>query len=365
MLFRSTHTQRLNRLSISAPILGALSLAIGCASAEAKPQASPAEKPRTVPLVRVALQPVNRHLVLTGTLRGAREATVASDTNGKVVGTFAERGDLIGAGKPIVRLDATTAALNRAEATAMAESARVEEAQAKADCDRADYLFNARAISASEHDRLIASCSAHAWSSKAAKVREQVAQKNIGDATVRAPFSGVVSERLVTLGEYVRAGSSVAIVVDLDPLKLELTVPESSVGAVYEGQRVEFGVASYPTEHFEGTIRHLGAMLDPQNRSLIVEATVPNPKARLRPGMFATARVVVGQESHPVVPASALVGSERSRRAFVVRNRRLEERVVLVGDARDDRIAVISGLSDGDWIAQSPNAETRDGTLVQ
>jgi membrane fusion protein (multidrug efflux system) len=351
-------------LAVSA--LGIAHVTSGCSTAEA------ATKPRADdPIVSVATTTVNarsvpREMLLTGTIAANRESDVAAATGGKVTKTFAERGDHLTKGQPIARLDASAAALSRAEAVAQVGNARAQQEHARIECQRGDRLWENRVISRSEYDRIRTSCTTAQWSTAAASARVAMAGKTIGDATIRAPFSGVVAERFVTVGEYVQAGTRVATLVELDPLRLEIAIPESAFGQVKEGSAVRFEVSAFPSQTFSATVRYVGPALRRAGRDLLVEAVVPNGDKRLRPGMFAAARVQIGTETRPVVPSSALSGSGRSRRAFVVKDKRLEERVVLVGEpVTGGGIAVLSGLTAGERIAAKIAPDVRDGTRVE
>jgi membrane fusion protein (multidrug efflux system) len=192
-----------------------------------------------------------------------------------------------------------------------------------------------------------------------------MARKALADSIVRAPFAGIVDERLVSVGEFVSAGQAVATVIEIDPLRLELSVPESAVASIREGQTVEFEVSAYPGKTFSGTVRYLSGAIRKQSRDLIAEAIVANPRHELKPGMFAVARVKVGETALPMVPASALRGAGADARVFAVRDGELEERLVHAGRPQGDRVPVLSGLRKGDVIAARVAPELRDGTRVE
>jgi len=155
----------------------------------------------------------------------------------------------------------------------------------------------------------------------------------------------------VTVGEYVQFGAKIAILVELDPLWLEIAVPEQSVGAVKDGMKVSFDVSAYPNQRFSGIVRYVGSSLRCAGRDLVIEAVVPNADRKLYPGMFATARIGIGSMTMPVIPASALSGNGRSRRAFVVHEKHLHERMVLIGEPVDSGFTVLSGVTVGERIA--------------
>jgi membrane fusion protein, multidrug efflux system len=324
-----------------------------------------AEKILKVETITVAERPVAQHLTLTGSLAANRRSMVASDGTGKALATFVERGAYVRAGEPLVRLDTRGAVLSRAEAHAQVAAARTLSERARADCARAEGLFAQEAISRADHDRMMAECRAAAAQAEAATARESLAGKALGDAVVRAPFAGVIDERSVTIGEYVRTGQPVATIVEIDPLRLELTVPESSVASVREGQEVAFEVAAFPDEVFRGTIRHLGGSMRRASRDLVVEAVVANPERRLRPGMFAVARVAIGVAPLPVIPLAAVrLGGEHPR-VYAVQGGRLEERLVQLGRPEGDEVAVLAGVRPGDRLVTGELAELRDGLRVE
>jgi len=319
-----------------------------------------------VEAVTVGEKPVPQFVTLTGSLAANRSSQVASDGAGKVTETFVERGTLVNAGAPLVKLDARSANLSANEARAMVQSARVQEERAKRDCARAKDLLSQQAINQAEFDRMTADCQGTAAQAQAAIAREDLAAKAVGDALIRAPFAGVVDQRTVDVGEYVRAGNAVATVVEIDPLRLQLTVPESYVGKVIEGQKVEFEVAAYPNEApFQATVKYLGAAMRTQSRDLIVEAVIANKGGKLRPGMFAVAHLQVGELNQVLVPAGAVRQDSELARVFVVRDGRAEEQLVQLGRRIGTDVAVVSGLKKGDKVVAKLTDDVRDGVKVE
>ena len=350
---------------VALPLTGAAGCARAGASERHLPAATAAaESAVAVTTAVVAQKPIARALVLTGTLTPNRRSDVAADANGKVIAAPIERGAIVAAGATLVRLDRRGAALSDEEAQAQAASARTQQALADSECARADKLFNAGAITQAEHDRAHTQCDASRSMTTAAAARARMASKNLGDAVVRAPFRGVVADRLVSEGEYVHADTKVATVVEIDPLRLELTVPEAAVGTLARAKDVVFEVAAFPGETFHGRVRYVGPAVRRQSRDLLVEAVVANPQRRLLPGMFATARLVLGVEPRPVVPATAIKREAETDRVYVVANGHAEERLVALGLRDGDAFAVMSGLNPGDRVIAPLRPGLRDGVSV-
>jgi membrane fusion protein (multidrug efflux system) len=313
----------------------------------------------------VALRTIPKTLPLTGTLLGNRDSELAADSAGKVVATFVERGDVVRAGSVIARLDSRSAALGRSEAAAQAEAARAQRDNADVECARAEKLFAQQVISRAEYDRTRTSCQTAVHSANAARARQLIAEKAIGDSSVRAPFAGLVAERYVELGEYVTPGKVVATIVEMSPLRLEIAVPEAVAGSVQTDQDVDFSVAAHDSRTFSGKIRYVAPIVRRSSRDVVVEALVDNAESALRPGMFATCLLPIGKQTVTVVPKSAVTGSSSSPRVYVVKEGRIEERVIQLGDAHETSIAVLKGVAPGERVVSAPNAAVQDGVRVK
>jgi len=199
----------------------------------------------------------------------------------------------------------------------------------------------------------------------AARARVTVAQKALADTIVRAPFAGSVGERLVSVGDYVTRGTKVASVVRVDPLRVELTVPEQYVSAVGIGRNVNFEVDAYPKESFTGQVRYVSPSVTASTRALTLEAVVPNGHGRLKPGFFATAQI---EEAQPrpgiLVPLAAVRTVAGTARVFVISGDRAEERVVMTGQVAGDEVEIVSGIKAGERIATAGVAQLVDGVRV-
>jgi membrane fusion protein (multidrug efflux system) len=192
-----------------------------------------------------------------------------------------------------------------------------------------------------------------------------LARKANADTVVRAPFAGVVAERLVTTGAYVNKGTKIAIVVRVDPLRVQLTIPEQFVSAVATGQPVTFEVDAYPGRQFEGRVKYVSPALQADQRALTVEAIVPNPKAVLKPGLFATARIEQPARTPGVlVPAAAVLTSSGTSRVYVVNGDHVEERIVTTGETVGTLVEISKGLKAGERVATQNVAQLADGIKV-
>jgi membrane fusion protein (multidrug efflux system) len=351
--------------------VAALPLGAGCRRSEAEtsaPQESKLEASAPIAVKQTAVQAlkVPRTITLSGSLIGAEEAKVAAGAAGKVLSTHIERGSVVRKGAVLVKLDARAAGAQAQEAAAQAESAKVQEAQAKLDCARTEQMLEKGAISKADFDKAHTACESTKWSVSAAVARRTLTAEALRDMEIKAPFSGMVIERFVTAGEYVRADSPVVSLVDVDALRVELTVPEADVVSIKQGMPIDFHTAANDNgPAYRGKIRYIGPSVRAQSRDAIVEAAIENPGHDLRPGMFVTAKLALGEQSLPAVPASAVRAEGSLRHVFTVTEGRLEDHLVQIDETRAGLVPVVSGIKAGDRVVVDVTAEMRDGAKVQ
>jgi len=201
-------------------------------------------------------------------------------------------------------------------------------------------------------------------------VRAQLAQaqKGLEDTTVRAPFDGYITARPVAAGEYVSSASKIATIVRMGILKLQLQAPEQRAAHVRTGMPVVARVAAYANREFTGKVTAINPSVDPSSRVFILEARFENPGAALRPGMFATARVLLPSgEAAVFIPRRAVIRDKTtdSDQVFTIDHGVAHLHVVLSGDADGDSIRIRSGLTGGESVATSGQSELFDGAPVQ
>jgi membrane fusion protein, multidrug efflux system len=384
-------------------LLGGVLLTSACSAA-----GKTADRTTTSP-ARVSVAPVEatqqliaRFIQATGTLMAEERADVAAETAGRVVAAPIERGTALGQGAVLIQLSPTEtdAQAREADANAAQIEARlgvtaekpfdvdsvpeVQNARATFDLAQSEFarirsLLDQRVVSQSEFDQRRTQVEAtrqqyeaakngalqQYQSLQAARARVSLARKALDDTVVRAPFSGLVSERLVSVGDYVTRGMKVAVVVRIDPLRAQLTVPEQFISAVAVGQPITFEVDAYPGRQFEGKIRYVSPTLQADQRALTVEAVVPNAGNALKPGLFATARIQQPKQTVAIlVPASAVQTAAGTSRVWVVNGDRVEERVVTIGQPLDTLVEVTNGLKAGERVATANVAQLADGMAI-
>jgi len=354
-------------LRSSGVVLGLLLLvnAAGCGK-EAEAQVAPAADAVDVDIAKPTVQKVPKTVRLTGTLEGEVEANLAANASGRVLEVKVDVGARVKKGDVLAKLDVNAAALVASEANAQAELAKARRESAKRDCERADKLFEAGAISKQEYDRSTDQCKTSDLDVRAAELRVGQASKTVVDGVVKSTVDGVVTERFVEPGEYVRPDSNVVRVSTVNKLRLKIDVPEAFVGQAKVGTSVTLGVTAYPDRHWTAAIDRRGVSVRAASRDVEVEATIDNADEALLPGMFTTVELAIGEEELPTVPKSAVRSSDGKSRLFVVVGGRANERSVYLGpEIEGDRVAVKRGLAEGDAIIVAPPADLQNGRAVE
>lgn len=395
---------RFHVLHLAIPLL-AVCLLSGC-RASARPSADATEPagtpaPIDVSAIKATEQPLVRHLQVSGTLTADEQAQVAAEIAGRVVATPVERGSRIASGAMLVRVAATEAEAQADEAQANAAqiearlalgtgeftvdrvpevaAARATADLAQSDFERAQMLMERQLVSRAEFDQKrtqaeaarrqydVARNSAQQQYQAllGARARVALARKALADTVVRAPFDGVVAERLVSVGDYVVKGTKVATVMRTTPLRIELTVPQSDVAAVAVGREVEFTVDAYPDRSFTGRVRFVSPAVRADSRSLVVEAVVANENGELKPGLFATARIEKPERTPAVLLPRTAVGTVADVfRIYVIDGGRASVRLVTLGQTVGDQVEITSGIKPGELVAISSIERLSDGSAV-
>ena len=332
------------------------------AAAKAAKSNQPPVKVETAP---VETRKMPRYLTLTGSVLANQQSEVAANVSGRITATYVERGQKVTNGQVMAVVDSRAAGFSAAAAVAQSQAAETQVVQAKSECERADTLFAQGAIPKAEFDRMKSQCTAQLYQANAARAQADLAGKLAGDTIIRAPFDGIVGERYVNVGEYVTPASRVASVFAVHPARVTISVPEPAVGQVKVGQTLNVNVSSYPDEAFPAEVKFVSPALRTATRDLIIEAEAPNPDGKLRPGMFATVKLMIGEDEQSTVPAEAIKEDGNVRRMFLSRNGSAYEMVVRTGVTKDGRVAVLEKLTDGDRVIVKPPPTLRDGAAVE
>jgi RND family efflux transporter MFP subunit len=358
-----------------------------------------------------------RFFEATGSLAADEQTDVAPAVGGKVVSVGVDLGSFVERGAVLVRLDDRDARIRLDQATAqVAQSeAAVRQAEAKVGlrpgqqfaAERVAEVASARValeladiqlrrferlvetgdVSRSSYDQqkaqrdqlreqyevaLTAARQNYAAVETAraavASARTQIAQarKAIADAVVVAPMSGYISDRPADVGEYVTTSSKIATIVRTNPLRVRMDIPEQALSAIQVGQSVSVSVSAYPDRAYSGRVHHVAPSVTPNSRTMTVEAQVENSDGSLKPGQFATVRILQPQTSAALLVPSRSVRTEAGTSyVFVIKNGHAEKRIVQLGQTEGDLVEIKSGLAAEEQVATSNVELLSDGMPIR
>lgn len=351
-----TTTGRLAALAVLGLAVAAVAvpriLSMRADSAAPSTAEAPAAAPRLAVLVHtVAPAPLVERLSTTGTLRANEQVEIRSEIAGLVKAVGFREGGEVAAGAVLVELDDTELRAQRERASHRVDLARRREARQR-------QLLDDGLLSDQEYDT--ARTELDVLQAELALVEAQLEK-----TTIRAPFGGVVGLRYVSPGAYVTPQTRIASLQDLDPMKVDFTVPERYAARIAVGQRVELRAAGFE-ERFAAEIYAVEPAVDAATRSLIVRARLPNPGRRLRPGGFADVAVVIAEVPAALsVPSVAVVPELGGKKVFVVEDGVAIARPVETGIRTDAEVEVTAGLAAGDRVIVSGLERVKAGDLVE
>jgi RND family efflux transporter MFP subunit len=358
-----------------------------------------------------------RFFEATGSLAGDQQTDVAPQTSGKVVAVGVDIGSRVRRGQMLVRLDDAELKLRVEQAVAQVGQAKAavrqaeekiglrpgqtfdpnrvaEVAAAKVTLEladknltRAEKLIESGDVSRSFYDEQRARrdqlkeqyevALAQARQNYAgvevartnvanAEAQLALARKNLSYANIPAPIDGYVSERTADLGEYVSPQQKVATIVRTNPLRIRIDIPEQAIPEVRVGQSVSVTTSAWPEKNFAGRVARIAPNVSATSRTLTVEAEIENSGGALKPGQFATVRILQERaEPAVLVPARAVVSEAGVSRVFVIKDGHAEQRLVQTGQTEGDLIEIRTGVAADEQVATSSLEQLSDGIAVK
>ena len=295
-----------------------------------------------------------------GSVEAVQGVTVAADLPGTVAKILFDSGKSVHEGDVLVELD------TRQERAQLA-SLEAQRDLAKVNYDRYQELSRQGVISRQEYDK--ASADQRQSDANVAEIKATIQRK-----TIRAPFSGILGIRKINLGEYLAAGGPIVSLQALNPIYVDFGVPQQNAGQIQVGRTIRVTREALAGKVFSGRITALDSVIDENTRNIQVQATLPNPGSKLRPGMFVQVDLNLGA-SQPAItlPASAISYAPYGDSVFVVTDLKdpkgnsykgVRQQFVKVGPSRGDQVAILSGLNPGDEVVSSGVFKLRNGAAV-
>ncbi|MBA2702972.1 MAG: efflux RND transporter periplasmic adaptor subunit [Blastocatellia bacterium] len=408
-------------LLLSALMALALLFATACGGSKAnvRQEQANAAQPAAVDVTTAPaiVRELPQYFEANGSLTGDEQTDVAPSMAGKVVAIGVDLGSYVKRGQMIVRLDDVDAKLRvqqqQAQVDQMKASLRQAEEKvgvrpgqafdlnkipevvnakvmrdlAEKNLRRSEKLIESGDVSRSQYDQqkaqrdqlrevyesalsLARQNYAAVMTARAnvanAESQLNLARRNLSYALVFSPIDGFVSERNADLGEYVSPTTKVATIVRINPLRVRIDIPEQAIPAISVGQSVSVTTSAWPDKNFSGRIARVSPNVTPASRTLTVEAEVENGSGALKPGQFATVRILQSRAQPAVlVPARAVRTESGVSRVFVIKDGHAQERVVQLGQTEGDLVQIKNGIAGDEQVATSNVEQLADGMAVR
>jgi len=291
-----------------------------------------------------------RGISAVGSLRSDESVVLRPEVAGRIQHIDFQEGQPVQRGQALIRLDDS---VPRAEL----DQARANLALAQSHYRRAVDLQGRGFVSQQARDEAGSNL-------KVQQAAAALAQARLDKMTIRAPFAGIVGLRSVSVGDYVDQGQDLAPLEAIDPLKVDFRVPEMYFNKVKVGQALTVRLDAMPGETREGQVYAVSPLVDAGGRSILLRAVVPNADARLRPGMFARVQLLFGADRVLAVPEAALAPSGQAQYVFNVRDGRAHRAEVTLGERRDGKVEILTGVAAGDQVVVAGFQRLTDGAPV-
>ena len=326
---------------------GSLSQAAGAAT-----QAAPAPDVIAVEVTRVSAVQLPETITAVGSLRSDESVTLRPEVAGRITEILFQEGRPVTKGQTLVRLDPS---INVAEV----RQARANLTLAKAKYERSVDLAGRNFISGQAKDEARNNLEIAASGLALAEAR-------LRKTELKAPFSGIIGLRVVSVGDYVREGADLVNLQAIDPLKVDFRVPETFLKQVQLGQAVEVTLDALPGNTYEGKVFALDPLVDAAGRAIVIRAQVRNQDTAMRPGMFARVTLITRtQREALVLPEESLVPQGTEQYVFRVIDSKAVRVKVETGQRRDGKVEILRGLDQNDVVVTAGQLKLRDGTLVR
>jgi len=318
--------------------------------------ASAAINPVSLATLQVAHEKMPSERMVDGTIEAINQATVSAQTSGRITDIFYDVNDFVPSGAVIMRVRGTQQRASMQQAQASLQEADALNAQAQQQFNRIEGLYKEKVATRQEYEQALANRDAGAARLESARAAVEAAKEGFGYTEVRAPYAGIVTKRLVQVGETVQPGTPLMSGVSLQYLRVNLDLPQSIVEKVRAIRKAAIYVND---QRVDATSFTLFPEANTDTHTFHARANLPANATDLHPGMFVKVGVVVGEAEKLLIPQTAVVTRSEVTAVYVVHDKQPLLRQVRLGQRFNDRIEVLAGLTDGEAIALDPVAASR------
>jgi membrane fusion protein (multidrug efflux system) len=326
-----------------------------CACKRESANTASARPPVQVVAIEARRQSVSETLPLVGTLMADESVEIKSETDGTIEEISFQEGQLVEKGQLLVKLDESKLAASLGEAEASFKLSQ-------ANFERARHLASEKLISQQEFDQIAATFDV-------TRATLELKRRQLKDARIYAPFAGAVGARSVSPGQVITKDAVLTWLVDFDPIKAEVNVPERFLSQLQIGQIIQFKVASHQDREFKGEVYFISPNVDQGSRTALVKARIANPQLLLRPGMFANVDLTLRvRGSSVVIPEAALsqvLEGDRATIYLVDAHQTAQPRKVELGVRLAGWVEIVGGLDGGETVVVEGVQKVTPGSKVR
>jgi membrane fusion protein (multidrug efflux system) len=317
-------------------------------------------QPQTVATIKAPSSAWQPSMNAVGSLVAINGADISAEVAGIVDTIKFQSGDNVPAGALLVTLRANN------------DNAVLAQLRATAELDRVNYQRDVKQLKADAVSQATVDSDQAALQSAVAQVQAQ--QALMAEKQIKAPFAGTLGIRQVDVGQYLAAGTEIVTLQQLNPLFVDFYVPQQALAQISVGQKISVQIDAFPGQEFPATISAINSAIDAATRTVQVRATLANDDLLLRPGMFATVNIPVGQAQQLItLPQTAITYNPYGDTVYTVAPGKgadgkqeliANQKFVQIGDTRGDQVAVLKGLSAGDEVVTAGQLKLRNGVSV-
>lgn len=361
-------TKKRNYTIIITIILAVIIIGIVLRKGSANGRENVLNVPVAVEVAPVQLLSITENVSAVGTISALTDATISSETSGRVTRVAVKVGDIVRSGQVLIYVDDELKAIAVEQAKAQMLAAETNLEKAKKDYERSEKLFDAKNISPLELDSYKLAMQSAEAQDKGAQVQLKLAQRQYDDTKIKSPITGTVASRSVDIGEMVSPGKQVANVVDISKVKIKLSIPEEYIGSIRLNQPATVRIDTDPNVSFKGKVYSVGSKSEsPNGHSYPVEVIVENKNnGILKVGMFARVAIEIMTANKTIVLSKeSLAGDESNPQVFVAENNKAKLCPIKIGIHSGEKIQILDGLKEGDQVITFGQRNLKDGAAIQ
>lgn len=308
---------------------------------------------------------VQPYLETTGTLKADEEVIVSSEVDGIIKKILVEQGTSVNDGKLLAEINETDYRLDWRRSDAALKQAQASLINARAEYKRKEALYEEELITKQQFDDISTRVTLAEAELDRAKATLAISLEKLTRTKIYSPLVGAVKEKKVSVGDYVRNGTPLFLLIRINPLKLNFTISEKDVAGLKIGQEVTFTVDAFPGKQFKGKVSLLYPNVEERTRTLQAEAIVPNADHVLKAGYFARVKIFTQAARNVVVaPITALMYDGPIIRIFLVNGDKAQARIIKTGNKYGEYVEILEGLKEKERVVVAGQNNLSEGVKV-